>query len=125
MRPRAVSPIPIIMKLQKQEGLSIHPKRNKNIRIFLNNKIMENNVSKLELAKKFNGITIKGKQYFSRAIAEQVTGLSRVTLSARCRTLGIKTYDDCGKVFFDRQQIIEAIEKGLLDKRQYNKYKKI
>ena len=35
-----------------------------------------------------------------------------------------KLQDEC-KVFFDRQQIIEAIEKGLLDKRQYNKYKKI
>lgn len=86
---------------------------------------MEKSNSKLEQAKKYNGITIKGVQCFTRAIAEQVTGMSNVTLSARCSKLGIKIYEDCGRVFYDRQQILEALEKGLLEKRQYSKHKKL
>ena len=78
----------------------------------------------LERARKFNGVFINGKQFFARAVAEQITEMSRQTLAERCRKAKIPTFDDCGKIFYDRQAMIEAIEKGLFEKRDYAKGKK-
>lgn len=80
--------------------------------------------TKLERARKFNGVFINGKQFFSRAVAEQITEMSRQTLAERCRKVKIPTFDDCGKIFYDRQAMMEAIEKGLFEKREYKTGKK-
>ena len=85
---------------------------------------MDKQNTKLELARNFNGVNVNGKRFFSRAIAEQITGMTRQTFIDRCRKNMIPTVEDCGKIFYDREAIIEAIEKGLFEKRKYARDKK-
>ena len=74
--------------------------------------------SHLEKASKFRGKTIKDVEYFSLAVAVQISGYSRQRFVQKCGKLGITPiWYEC-RNYYERQKILDAIGRGCFENRQ-------